>query len=167
MYIFLFLSINYQLLYSLSPTPPQTSITSQLVESCESLKINSSNDEISSLKITQSSLCNSSNSRNSSSPLIDSSSPTNTPSTLDTTLIEEVKKLALHSSDPEISKFKTNSPLASSSSNLIEQQQISNTKSDAEHHQQLQHMRLSHYNNNNNSNNNENNNLRKWHCLVS
>lgn len=121
--------------YSLSPTPQET--ITQLVEPCESLIKSNISDENLSSKKTQLSLCNniSSNSSSRNSPLIETS-----PTTTTATLIDEVKKLSLHTSDPDIlSKFKTNSPLASSS-NLTQQQ---------------------------NNNNSSENNTRKWHCLVS
>lgn len=132
--------IDYVLFFycknSLSPTP-QASLT-PLVEPSESLTC----DENVSSKKSQL-LCNNSYSRS--------------PSPTATTLTDEVKKLAIHTSDPDInSKFKTNSPLASSS-NLTS----TASKPDAD-----QHLRLMSHNNNNNNNSSENNG-RKWHCLVS
>jgi hypothetical protein len=126
---------NYFSLYSLSPTPPQTSITS-LLESNETLSDDPSK---------KNQLCNLPTSRNSPSP------------TTTTALIDEVKKLSLHTSDPDIiSKFKTSSPLASSSNLTQQQQQQNSTKSTSDVAERLC------YNNNNNSESN-----RKWHCLVS
>ena len=73
-------------------------------------------------------------------------------------LLDDVKKLEIHTSDPDINgKFqqnnKNNSPLASSS-NLAATTTTTTTKSDAEN------LRLC-YNNNNSENNN-----RKWQCSV-
>lgn len=94
-------------------------------------------------------LCNNSSSpRNSIFINRNDSSPT-------ASLLDDVKKLEIHTSDPDINgKFhnKNNSPLASSS-NLAAT--TTTTKSDAEN------LRLC-YNNNNNENNN-----RKWFCSVS
>lgn len=114
---------------SLSPTPP-TSITSLVETTSESP--NKSDD-------SQRTLCN--------SPRNNSVRDSPPPATA--LLIDEVKKLHIHTSDPDLSRrFKTNSPLASSS-NL--------SKPDPA----VENLRLS-YNNENNSRKSE----LKWHCLV-
>jgi hypothetical protein len=112
--------------YSLSPTS-QASITPLLEQSESHSNIISDENE----QIRQ--LCNISSPRNTKKQ--DSSSP------IASLLVEEVKKLEIHTSDPDISRLsKTSSPLASSS-NLTKDTEC---------------VRF----------NNENNN-RKWHCSVS
>ena len=125
-------------LSSLSPTP-QASITSLVEATCESPN---KSDE------SQRKLCNSPR-NNSKSVKRESPPPTITASPI--TLIDEVKKLEIYTSDPDLSsiKSKTNSPLASSS-NLSKPDPAS------------ENLRLSCNNNENNSRKSE----LKWQCLV-
>lgn len=121
--------------YSLSPTP-QASVTSLVETTCESPK---KSDE------SQRKLCNSP--RNNSQSVKRDSPP---PATSPITLVDDVKKLEIHTSDPDLTKkSKTYSPLASSS-NL--------SKPDPAH----ENLRLCYNNNENNSRKSD----LKWHCLV-
>ncbi|KAL7047012.1 hypothetical protein ACKWTF_002765 [Chironomus riparius] len=125
---------------SLSPTLTETTTLVEPVESRNDISDENSRK-----------LCNNSSSpRNSIFINRNDSSPT-------ASLLDDVKKLEIHTSDPDINgKFqnnKNNSPLASSS-NLAATTTTTTTKSDAEN------LRLC-YNNNNNENNN-----RKWQCSV-
>lgn len=123
---------------SLSPTP-QASITSFVEATSESP--NRSDED-------HQKLCNSPRNSINSSESVKRDSPTPTTASL-ITLIDEVKKLEIHTSDPDLNKkSKTNSPLASSS-NLA--------KPDS-----LNEMRLSCNNSENNSRKSE----LKWQCLV-
>lgn len=122
---------------SLSPTP-QASITSLVEATSESLNTSDEN---------QRKLCNSprNNTNNSQSVKRDSPPPT---SATPFTLVDEVKKLEIRTSDPDLSKkSKTNSPLASSS-NLSKPDPAS------------ENLRLSY-----NENNSRKSEL-KWQCLV-
>lgn len=119
--------------FSLSPTP-QTSITSLVETTRESPN-----------KSDENKLCNSPR-NNTNSQVIKRDSPTTA------LLVDDVKKLEIHTSDPDLSsKFKNNSPLASSS-NL--------SKPDPADSQSL---RLC----NNNDSNVSRKSEMKWHCLVS
>lgn len=119
--------------FSLSPTP-QTSIRSLVETTRESPK-----------KSDENQLCNSPR-NNTNSQIIKRDSPTTA------LLVDDVKKLEIHTSDPDLSsKFKNNSPLASSS-NL--------SKPDPADSQSL---RLC----NNNDSNVSRKSEMKWHCMVS
>jgi hypothetical protein len=122
--------------FSLSPTPP-ASITSLVETLCESPNKSDEN---------QRKLCNSPRNNINSSQYMKRDSPTPTTESL----IEDVKKLEIHTSDPDLSRrFKTNSPLASSSN-------LSKPESAVEN------LRLCPNNNENNSRKSE----LKWHCMV-
>jgi hypothetical protein len=129
---------NFVCFCSLSPTPP-ASITSLVDASCESPDKSDENEN-------QRLLCNSPRNNTNSSQSIKRDSPLPTTASL----VDDVKKLEIRTSDPDLNrKFKTNSPLASSS-NL--------SKPDPA----VENLRFS-------SNNNENNSRKtelKWQCVV-
>lgn len=125
------------LLYSLSPTP-QASITSLVEAGCEPPNIS---DE------SQRKLCNSPRNNTNTSQSIKRDSP---PPSIGS-IVDEVKKLEIRTSNPGLSRrHKTNSPLASSSN-------LSKPDPTAEN------LRLS--SNNNNENNSRKSEV-KWHCSV-
>lgn len=122
--------------FSLSPTP-QASINSLVETTCESPN---KSDE------SQRKLCNSPRNNTNRSQSIKRDSPQPPPTTA--SLIDDVKKLEICTSDPDLRKFKTNSPLASSS-NLSKPDPAEN-------------LRLCYNNNENNSRKSE----LKWQCSV-
>lgn len=122
--------------FSLSPTP-QASITSLVESTCESPD---KSEE------SQRKLCNSPRNNTNTSQSIKRDSPPPTTAAL----ADDVKKLEIRTSNPDLSRrFKTNSPLASSS-NL--------SKPDPA----VENLRLCYNNNENNSRKSE----LKWHCSV-